>query len=1067
MQTYQKKAMPSVRAVPHRRAAATQAPQQDALRGVTDLSQVEQSGRRVDLPAAIQSKMENAFGTDLSGVKLYESQAVADAGADALAQGSHIAFAPGQLDLVSMHGQALLGHELSHVVSQARGEVRGSGLLENHSLESRADREGMMAAMGQSIYPGAAATPGAAAVCASAGMSGPVQARRRRRHKPEPVPYGPENRPSATDRRLGADGIGGDSLGGNLLHVGLEATNKFNNFSSTVEALASQWEDKSYVLGKFGAKAGALNDSTAMGHASALTSSIGTVKNTVDTVKDMKADLTDDNLSVGRKALASAKHLSDWGSDAAGTAKNIVGQFSSVSESVGDKLGAAANGLQIIHGAAKGTEAAIEGYDATSDRLSAERAGRMIAEDEERRAKSGDAEKIKNDKLLRSMATNARGAAKVRKAESVQKGTNAVMDMGIGAVGFIPGVGQLTQLGGSALKSVVNVGLDAHVDQKRKEAREKNLDNLSLRAKLERRLGMRDDLPEKKKNEIRHRAKHIANQITSGERGAKTNKVAGMHKTQGDITALNKLTSQDTPEGVRARGITNAMGIGTNHKGEILDTDAASAQVNADFERGGSVEDQIGAADAHQFEKEHTVQAELKRQHARAEAKAQKQIAKRERKEKKQKALEHFNSLSEENRQKIRDANKRRSAEKDQMIKDQGIKWYEFKKKKAARLEYDINHNVGDKYGGHDVSEKKAQLDSLRAEMAAKANAKEDRAQRKAARKEARAADKVYKKKRDEQRKLAGIKWHEFKKKKEFYNEFDYATGTKERPDANAPEGSATANANQPWYKRAGDYIKNGWYSMRRKHQRARDSFVNEAEDFQKLSGWRKAKLVMQNPLAFAMSKTEKGRAATAKRNAEAAADNQLTEQLMNNPDALDEGEAVPLPKNKAVSPEALQQAKGKLKPLNAPQQPQTSPAPISGQQPGKPAGDPNLPLIQEAKDNLKPIPEQQPREPSADPNLPLIQGAKNNLKSIPEQQPSEPSADPNLPLIQDAKDNLKSVPEQQPNEPATDLNLPLIQNAKDNLKPVTEQQPGESPDDPNLPLIQEAKKKLKKLPAR
>ena len=85
---------------------------------------------------------------------------------------------------------------------------------------------------------------------------------------------------------------------------------------------------------------------------------------------------------------------------------------------------------------------------------------------------------------------------------------------------------------------------------------------------------------------------------------------------------------------------------------------------------------------------------------------------------------------------------------------------------------------------------KKAQLDSLRAEMAAKANAKEDRAQRKAARKEARAADKVYKKKRDEQRKLAGIKWHEFKKKKEFYNEFDYATGTKERPDANAPEAA-------------------------------------------------------------------------------------------------------------------------------------------------------------------------------------------------------------------------------------------------------------------------------------
>ena len=49
-----------------------------------------------------------------------------------------------------------------------------------------------------------------------------------------------------------------------------------------------------------------------------------------------------------------------------------------------------------------------------------------------------------------------------------------------------------------------------------------------------------------------------------------------------------------------------------------------------------------------------------------------------------------------------------------------------------------------------------------------------------------------------------------------------------------------------PWYKRAGDHIKNKWYSMRRKHQRARDSFVNEEEDFRQLSGWRKAKLIVQ-----------------------------------------------------------------------------------------------------------------------------------------------------------------------------------------------------------------------------
>jgi hypothetical protein len=55
-------------------------------------------------------------------VKLYESQAVADAGARAVTQGSKIAFAPGMLDFTSYGGQALLGHELS--TSSRRRAVR-------------------------------------------------------------------------------------------------------------------------------------------------------------------------------------------------------------------------------------------------------------------------------------------------------------------------------------------------------------------------------------------------------------------------------------------------------------------------------------------------------------------------------------------------------------------------------------------------------------------------------------------------------------------------------------------------------------------------------------------------------------------------------------------------------------------------------------------------------------------------------------------------------------------------------------------------------------------------------
>ena len=119
-------------------------PDTDVLRAGKAQTAAAQPGRRVDLPEAMRKKMENAFGADLSAVKLYESEAVGDAGARAVAQGADIAFAPGLLDFTSFGGQALLGHELSHVVSQARGEAAGRGFLDDPALEARADREGAM-----------------------------------------------------------------------------------------------------------------------------------------------------------------------------------------------------------------------------------------------------------------------------------------------------------------------------------------------------------------------------------------------------------------------------------------------------------------------------------------------------------------------------------------------------------------------------------------------------------------------------------------------------------------------------------------------------------------------------------------------------------------------------------------------------------------------------------------------------------------------------------------------------------------------------------------------------------
>ena len=138
----------------------------------------EQKGRPFDLDAAMKAKMENAFG-DLSAVKFYESRAVADAGAEAIAQGNEIAFAPGMADFSTRSGQERLGHELSHVMSQRAGQVRGSGFLADSALEARADREGALAAAGQQVYAGPV-THAVSAASPSPMVAGAMQAKKKK-----------------------------------------------------------------------------------------------------------------------------------------------------------------------------------------------------------------------------------------------------------------------------------------------------------------------------------------------------------------------------------------------------------------------------------------------------------------------------------------------------------------------------------------------------------------------------------------------------------------------------------------------------------------------------------------------------------------------------------------------------------------------------------------------------------------------------------------------------------------------------------------------------------------------
>src|SRR6056297_249656 len=109
------------------------------------------------MPGDVQSKMENAFGTDFSDVNIHkDSDQATNLGALAYTQGNDIHFAPGQYEPGSQKGQELLAHELTHVQQQREGRVKpdtkqhkGLNLNSDTSLEKEADEAGAKAAQGK------------------------------------------------------------------------------------------------------------------------------------------------------------------------------------------------------------------------------------------------------------------------------------------------------------------------------------------------------------------------------------------------------------------------------------------------------------------------------------------------------------------------------------------------------------------------------------------------------------------------------------------------------------------------------------------------------------------------------------------------------------------------------------------------------------------------------------------------------------------------------------------------------------------------------------------------------
>lgn len=113
------------------------------------------------LPDAVRTKMEQAFRTDFSNVRIFEGLDATEIGALAFTKGTDIFFAPGRYQPETKQGQELLGHELAHVVQQSDGRVqatmqaKGVAINDDAGLEHEADVLGARAANGDSAIGGA------------------------------------------------------------------------------------------------------------------------------------------------------------------------------------------------------------------------------------------------------------------------------------------------------------------------------------------------------------------------------------------------------------------------------------------------------------------------------------------------------------------------------------------------------------------------------------------------------------------------------------------------------------------------------------------------------------------------------------------------------------------------------------------------------------------------------------------------------------------------------------------------------------------------------------------------
>lgn len=111
----------------------------------------QQLGEGQPLPSAVRSRMEPAFGTSFQNVRSHtDSNAgslVGSLNARAFTIGNHVAFGPGEYQPGTILGDALIAHELAHVVQQQGAtssvEKMDTFAADYNALEQDADRTAM------------------------------------------------------------------------------------------------------------------------------------------------------------------------------------------------------------------------------------------------------------------------------------------------------------------------------------------------------------------------------------------------------------------------------------------------------------------------------------------------------------------------------------------------------------------------------------------------------------------------------------------------------------------------------------------------------------------------------------------------------------------------------------------------------------------------------------------------------------------------------------------------------------------------------------------------------------